>query len=134
MKILCGAFSLQSCWTHVLTCLISPPVLQILRLFNNHVYVTSCLLPQNTITLPPGVQLPPGAVIVKNEQGQYMVVSGQLPQVQQQQHIQQQPGAILSQQFKFNTVRVCTTIVMDDGITFIKDRVLQNFRNCQWFV
>lgn len=73
------------------------------------------LRPQNTITLPPGVQLPPGAVIVKNEQGQYMVVSGQQQQQlqQQQQHIQQhQPNtsAILSQQYKFNTVRVCITV------------------------
>ena len=49
-------------------------------------------------------------MIVKNEQGQYMVVSGQQPQVQQQQHIQQQP--VLSQQFKFNTVRVCTAVVI----------------------
>lgn len=30
---------------------------------------------QGTITLPPGFQLPPGAMIVKNEQGQFMVVN-----------------------------------------------------------
>jgi len=72
---------------------------------------SGCLVPQNTITLPPGFQLPPGAVIVKNEAGQYMVVSGPQPQVQQPQipHIQQQTStsAILPQQYKFNTVRVC---------------------------
>ena len=80
---------------------------------------SGCVVPQNTITLPPGFQLPPGAVIVKNEAGQYMVVSGPQPQVQQQQipHMQQQTStsAILPQQYKFNTVRVCIQTVTTAG-------------------
>ncbi len=56
-----------------------------------------------TITLPPGLQLPAGTVLMKNEQGQIVFVSGQQGALQQPNStIQPGPQAT----YKIQTVRV----------------------------
>lgn len=48
--------------------------MRLLGKVNNSWNVFRHVLFQNTITLPPGVQIPPGTVLMRNEQGQLMFV------------------------------------------------------------
>ncbi|XP_013410808.1 transcription initiation factor TFIID subunit 4-like isoform X1 [Lingula anatina] len=61
----------------------------------------------NTITLPAGMQLPPGTVLMKNESGQLMVVHTGNPNiVQQQQQPQLTTVAGGTQQYRFQQAKV----------------------------